>query len=168
MLHISSCAPIDAHTRVHLPYNFSVALSSASASSCYAKVSNVANRVDPFLSISLSVCSLSLSLSLGAYYAGHTHRSAIRGDRLLCHACCCSPAAGYCVPGHTMVPGPVSATHPCPSLLVRARGIVSVSLSLFLFLSGSGSGSGSPLSHLHSGFAGLPRQVLQPINPLCH
>jgi len=39
-----------------------------------------------------------------------------------------------------MVPGPVSATHPCPSLLVRARGIVSFSLS------------GSPLSHLHSGF----------------
>lgn len=44
------------------------------------------------------------------------------------------------VPGHTMVPGPVSATHPCPSLLVRARGIVSLRLTpispLFRILQG--------------------------------
>lgn len=88
----------------------------------------------PFLSFSFSLClSLSWRVLCGTYAS-----ECYTGWQIIMAHILSAPRLQGIVPEHTMVPGPVSATHPCPSLLVRARGIVSL--------------SGSPLSHLHSGF----------------
>lgn len=104
---VTDDAPTDTHIHVHLPYNFSDTLRQHERARAYAKVSDVIlsrgtneySMVEPLIFPPPPSFSRSLSFSLDAYYAGPTHRSAIRGDRLLWRTYC-SPAAGYCAGAH--------------------------------------------------------------------
>lgn len=129
-----------ARIHVHLPSNFSDALRQHQRDRATQKSLMSRNKAkmakSPCFPLSLLLfLSLSLSLFLSLFrcilceaYASECYT---RWQIIMAHILSAPRLQGI-VPKHTMVPGPVSATHPCPSLLVRARGIISLSLSLRL------------------------------------